>query len=359
MVEEAMRAAGANPGRSSHRMSVEADRRLIGARLLVARLFGAPSPDHVIFTLNCTDSLNIAIKGLLRPGDRVVTTSYEHNSVMRPLHRLSEQGVVVQVARPAGHFETDLGDFRRLCKQGLKAAVITHASNVTGYVHPVAEMAEAVHEGGGLLVLDAAQTAGRANIDMRELGVDVLAAPGHKGLYGPMGTGVLVLGPDIQIAPYREGGTGYRSEEDLQPVDLPFGLEAGTPNLPGIAGLEAGVRFVLEKGPAGIGAHEDALAGRLSGLLGEIPGVTVYLPGSAHASGIVSFTLDSIDVAIAGTLLDEEFGIGVRAGLHCSPAAHRAIGTFPNGTLRASFGFFNTEDDAERLVSAVKELSSD
>lgn len=356
--DKALRQTGANPGRSSHRMSVEAESIVQETRLLAAKLLGAPSPEHVIFTLNCTDSLNIAIKGLLGPEDRVVTTSFEHNSVMRPLRRLASAGLDLRIARATPDYQTDLEDFQRLCSRGITAAVVTHASNVTGYVHPIAEMSKAVHDGGGIMIVDAAQTAGRERIDMRGMGIDILAAPGHKGLYGPMGVGLLVLGEGVSLRPFREGGTGFRSEEDLQPLDLPYALEAGTTNLPGIAGLGAGLRFVLERDPESIGATEDQLTNVLAEGLASIPGVSVFLPNGKPQGGIVSFLINRLDVSLAGNLLDETFSIRVRSGLHCAPTAHRAIGTFLGGTLRASFGAFNTQADVDRLVAAVRQIST-
>ncbi|HHY46438.1 MAG TPA: aminotransferase class V-fold PLP-dependent enzyme [Firmicutes bacterium] len=356
-INECVRRLGANPGRSSHRMSIQAEQLVQEARLLLAKFFNAPSPDHVIFTLNCTDSLNIALKGLLRAGKKAITGPYEHNSVMRPLRRLQSAGVSVSVARGTEGLRVDMDHFRELCLQGVDVAVVSHASNVTGCIQPIAEMAEVVHQNGGILVLDAAQTAGTTEIDMMKLGVDVLAAPGHKGLLGPMGVGILIVGPGLEIDPFREGGTGFRSEDDFQPRDLPWGLEAGTPNLPGIAGLAAGIRFIQSVGIDSISAREAELSRALCEGLRNIHGVRVFCPVEPQ-NGIVSFTIDSYDVALAGAILDQAFGIGVRAGLHCAPATHRAIGTFPNGTLRASFGYFNHFGHVERLLSAVRQLSA-
>lgn len=357
-VDACARRAGANPGRSSHRMSVEAQQIIEETRLLVARLFNAPSPDHVVFTLNCTDSLNIALKGLVRKGHRVVTGPYEHNSVMRPLRALERSGAVVKVARAGRDLGMDVDHFAELCRAGVDVAVLAHASNVTGVVQPIDRIARMVHESGGLLVVDAAQAAGTLNIDMAELGIDVLAAPGHKGLLGPMGVGVLVLGRDVDIRPFREGGTGYRSEDDDQPTSLPWRLEAGTPNLPGIAGLGAGIRFVEAEGISSIARKESELAATLAAGLARIPGVKLFCSPGSPQTGIVSFTIDSLEVSVAGALLDEVFGISVRTGLHCAPAAHRALGTFPEGTIRASVGYFNDHDDVERLVEAVKQIST-
>ncbi len=358
-VEQAMRVRGANPGRSSHRMSMQAERIIEEARLAAAQFFNAPSAQHVVFTLNCTDSLNIVLKGLLKPGDRVVTGPYEHNSVMRPLRGLQGAGVAVAVVRGTADFRIDLDHLRSLCKDGIDYAVLSHVSNVTGCVLPIREIAEIVREGGGVLILDASQSAGVIDIDMRELGVDILAAPGHKSLLGPMGVGLLALGRDIPIKPLREGGTGIKSEGDYHPQDLPWRLEAGTANLPGIAGLLAGIEFIRSEGIGAIARHEAELAGALAAGLRAIDGARLFCDPGEPQTGVVSFVLDAVDVSLAGTILDQAFHIGVRAGLHCAPAAHQALGTFPAGTLRAGFGYFNNDQHVERLLSAVREILSD
>lgn len=355
-VNDCLRELSANPGRSSHRLSIAAERTVDEARLTIAQFFHAPAPEHVVFTLNCTDSLNIALKGLLKPGSRVLTSPYEHNSVMRPLNNLRRAGVRVEVARGTADHQIDLDHWRELCGRGVDVAVVTHASNVTGRIQPVATMAEAVHQSGGILVLDAAQTAGKTDINMAELGVDILAAPGHKGLFGPMGVGVLIVGQDLRVKPFREGGSGVHSEDELQPEALPWALEAGTPNLPGIAGLTAGVRFIQSVGVESVAAKEAELARALATGLQTIPGVRLYCDPEDPQTGIVSFTVDGQDVALLGTILDQAFSIGVRAGLHCSPAAHKAIGTFPEGTLRASVGYFNSLQDVERLLTAIRQI---
>ncbi len=357
-VEETMREFGANPGRSSHHMSQQAERILADARHAVARFFNAPSPEHVVFTLNCTDSLNIALKGLIKPGDRVVTGPYEHNSVMRPLRTLQRSGTSVAVARGTGDFQIDLDHFRQLCHAGIDFAVISHASNVTGCLLPVREIAEIVHEQGGILILDAAQSAGVVEVDMERMGIDILAAPGHKGLLGPMGVGILVLGRDISVEPFREGGTGIKSEGDYQPEELPWRLEGGTANLPGIAGLLAGIRFIESVGIDSIAGHEAELARQLVEGLKGVDGVRLFCDPLGPKTGVVSFTLDAMDVALAGTILDQAFKIGVRTGLHCAPAAHQALGTFPTGTLRASFGYFNDQSHVKRLITAVRQLTA-
>ncbi|MDP2859284.1 MAG: aminotransferase class V-fold PLP-dependent enzyme [Bacillota bacterium] len=357
-IDECLRREAANPGRSSHRMSVAAQKVLDDARLLTMRLFNAPSPHNVVFTLNCTDSLNIAIKGLARPRSRIAVGPYEHNSVARPLVRLERNGVVLLRARGTDGFLVDLDHLEDLCRDGVDLAVISHVSNVTGRVQPVKDIADIVHRSGGLLLLDAAQSAGVLSIDMHQMGIDMLAAPGHKSLYGPMGVGLLVMADNVSILPLREGGTGYRSEDDEHPSDLPWALEAGTPNLPGIAGLVAGIRFIGSVGLERISSHEVELASRLTKGLSEIPGVHPYCGTPRPETGLVSFTIGGIDSAVASVILDQKFGIALRAGLHCAPWAHRALGTLECGTLRASIGWYNTLEHIDCLISAVSVIQS-
>jgi cysteine desulfurase family protein len=338
-------------------MSVDAQRLVEETRQAVCRLVNAPAPERVIFTLNCTDALCLVLKGLVKSGDRVVTGPFEHNSVMRPLHALRRRGAQVAIAKPAGTFGIDLDHLRALCRDRVDYVVISHVSNVTGSVSPIKEIAGITHERGGLLILDAAQSAGDLDIDMQELGVDVLAAPGHKGLYGPMGTGVLVLSAALPVQPLREGGTGFQSESPEQPAEYPWRLEAGTLNLPGIAGLEAGIRFVASAGAGANATHEALLARMLADELRQIDGVSVFCD-PVPRTGVVSFRLAAAEISLTGTILDASFGIAVRAGLHCAPAAHQAIGTFPAGTVRVSFGRFNTSSDVDALVAAVRAIGS-
>jgi cysteine desulfurase/selenocysteine lyase len=354
-VDVMMREHGANPGRAAYRMSVEAQRLTDETRQQVCRLFNAPAPERVIFTLNCTDALSLVLKGLIKSGDRVVSGPFEHNSVTRPLHSLRRRGAQLAVAKSTATFGIDLDHFRELCGDRVDYVVVSHVSNVTGCVSPIKEMARIAHERGGLLILDAAQSAGDLDINMHDLGVDVLAAPGHKGLYGPMGTGVLVLSAPLPVQAFREGGTGFQSESPEQPTEYPWRLEAGTINLPGIAGLAAGIRFVGSAGVSATAMNPAMLAQVLADELRQIDGVSVFCD-PAPRTGVVSFRLDAADVALTGTILDESFGIAVRTGLHCAPAAHQAIGTFPEGTVRVSFGRFNTSSDVDALVAAVRQM---
>jgi cysteine desulfurase family protein len=338
-------------------MSKQAEQIVELARAEMCQMFNALSPGHVIFTLNCTDSLNMALKGILEPGQRVIIGPYEHNSVLRPLRRLQRLGVSLDIARSDGEFGIDHRHFGQLCSRGVNVAVLSHASNVTGAVLPVRELAERVHRQGGLVILDAAQSAGVLPIDMKEMGIDLLAIPGHKGLLGPMGTGALLLGRDLPLLPFREGGTGFKSEGEEQPTELPWRLESGTPNFPGIAGLLAGIRFIKAEGMHRISQHETALARALVSGLGEIDGVRLLSP-QAPQTGVVSFLLDACGIGEAAKSMDQVYNIGIRAGLHCSPLAHRSLGTFPKGALRASFGYFNNYTHVERLIAAVRALAA-
>jgi len=354
-VDAAMREHGANPGRGSYRMSVDSQRIVDEARQEICQMFNAPDPARVIFTLNCTDALCIALNGLIEADDYVVTGPFEHNSVVRPLYSLRRSGTDIATAKSTAAFGINLDHFRFLCRDGVDYVILSHVSNVMGSQLPVGEIAEITHEQGGLLILDAPQSAGCLEIDMQHLGVDILAAPGHKGLYGPMGTGALVLSAPISVKPFRVGGTGFKSESPEHPSEYPWRLEAGTINLPGIAGLAAGVRFVNSIGVDAIAEHEATLARTLVDGLRNIDGVTVFSE-PVPRTGVVSFRLDSADVALTGTILDGAFGIAVRTGLHCAPGTHKAIGTLPEGTVRASFGHFNTQDHVDTLIAAIREI---
>ncbi|HTO46093.1 MAG TPA: aminotransferase class V-fold PLP-dependent enzyme [Burkholderiales bacterium] len=357
-MDAAMREHGGNPGRASHRLSVAAQKLVEDARQDVRRVFNAPSAERVVFTLNCTDALCLALKGLIKPGDRVVTGPFEHNSVARPLHSLRRAGAAVTQCQATSGASIDLDHFRDLCRQGVDYVVMSHVSNVTGCMTPVGEIAAIAHERGASFILDAAQSAGSVEIDMVRLGIDALAAPGHKGLCGPMGTGVLVLSANLPVAPFREGGSGIDSASEEHPQRYPWRLEGGTLNVPGIAGLGAGVRFIECAGIRAVGEREAALARALVGGLTPIDGVRIFGSAARPETGVVSFRIDGVDVALTGAILDESYGIAVRTGLHCAPAAHRAIGSFPEGTVRVSLGPFNSEADVAALVSAVRDIAA-
>ena len=352
--------AGGNPGRSGHRLSVAAGRMVYDAREAVADLFRAADPQRVILTANATHAINLALRGYLRSGDRVVTTGVEHNAVMRPLRALAREGVRLTVVPGTADGALDLPAMCQALGAGARLVVATHANNVTGTILPISEIATLAHAAGALLLVDAAQTAGVVPLDLPASGIDLLAFTGHKGLCGPPGTGGLVFGEHVEagaFAPLICGGTGSRSESEDQPEDLPDKFEGGTPNGVGIAGLGAGVRVVLERGVDDIRAHEvEVTTSLLEGLQG-IPSVRVYGPADPQRrTAVVSFTVAGRHVSDVGLRLDEEHGVLCRVGLHCAPATHRTIGTFPTGTVRMAPGIWTTRPEVEAAVEAVRKV---
>lgn len=358
-VDQALRHAAANPGRGGYRLSLEAGRIVLAAREAAATLVGLADPARVIFTANATEAINLALFGLLSPGDRVVTTTMEHNAVVRPLRELSARGVeVVRVpADPCGFVPP--ADLQRACTPGTRLLVMTHCSNVTGTVQAIEDLGPWCRAHGILFMVDAAQSAGLLDLDMAEMAIDLLAVPGHKGLMGPPGTGFLAVGQGVSLKPLLYGGTGTHSQSDLQPEELPERLESGTLNVVGLAGLHAGLEFLSEIGLNRIRDHERQLLAQLLDGLRCIPTVTVCGPadGRRHG-GALSFTLAGVDPAAAGYQLDHTCDICVRVGLHCAPEAHRSIGTFPGGTIRVSPGWFNTAAEIETLLAAIRTLAA-
>jgi cysteine desulfurase family protein len=348
----------ANPGRAGHKMAVAAERLLDDARHRLNQLFRGPGPEHFVFTLNGTDALNIAIKGTVQPGDHVITTDLEHNSVSRPLRALELAGTIIltRVAADGGG-TIDPDDVRRAITPKTRLVALTHASNVLGTVQPVAEVGRAAREHDLLFLVDAAQTAGFVPIDVRAMNIDLLAVPGHKSLLGPTGTGALYVGPRAKLRPWREGGTGGDSASETQPREFPYFLEGGTPNVLGVAGLAAGIQYVEERGLADIHKHETELVERLWRRLEAIDGVTVYgHRDHGRRVGTVSFRSEALPAAELGGILDQAFDIAIRPGLHCAPYVHRALGTFPDGLVHVSPGPFNTAADVDRLVGALTEI---
>jgi cysteine desulfurase/selenocysteine lyase len=354
--------AGGNPGRSGHRLSVAAGRVVYDTREALAELLHAEDPLRVVLSPNVTYALNLTLHGLLSPGDRVVTTGIEHNSVMRPLRSLEATGVEVVVVPCAGDGRVDLQVMSEAVTPGTTLVVVNHASNVVGTIAPVEQIARIAHAVGALIVVDAAQTAGVLPIDVQAMGVDVLAFAGHKGLLGPTGTGGMVIARQLEPLRFRvvfSGGTGSRSEEELPPEVFPDRLEAGTPNSVGIAGLGAAVRFLLARGVADVRRHEVALTERLVSGLTEIPRVQVYGPAAAQdRTATVSFRVEGLSVSEIGWRLDQEYEIMSRVGLHCSPAAHRTLGTFPEGTVRLAPGIFTTADEIDETLLAVAAIAA-
>jgi cysteine desulfurase family protein len=354
---------GANPGRAGHRLAVEAGRIVYDTRELVAELFNAPDPLRVVFGHNVTDALNLALRGFLRLGDHVITSSMEHNSMMRPLRALEKEGIEVTVVpcSPQGFLEP--ADVEAAIQSNTVMIALNHASNVVGTLLPVAEVGRIARQHDLLLLVDTAQTGGAYPIDMQADGIDLLGFTGHKSLYGPMGTGGLIIGDRVDLArlePLVRGGTGSRSEDEEQPDFLPDMGESGTPNVVGLAGLGAGLRWVLEQSVETIRAHEVNLTRQLIARLIDIPGVTVY--GGLEASrqtATVSFNIDDMPPSEVGLRLDEEYEVMCRVGLHCTPAAHKTLGTFPVGAVRFGLAAFNTPEEVEAAVDAVAQLAQE
>jgi len=352
---------GANPGRSGHRLSVEAARTVFRARAALARLVGLDDPMRVVFCANATHALNLALQGLLRPGQHVVTTGMEHNSVMRPLRALESRGVELTVAPCSPQGVLDPEDVERALRPETALVVLTHASNVVGTILPVREVAAIARRHGALVLVDAAQSLGALPSTLPDLGADLLAFTGHKALLGPMGTGGLVIGERVDLArfePLVRGGTGSRSESQAQPDFLPDKFESGTLNVVGLAGLAAGVEWILERGVADLRAREARLTATLLTGLAELPGVRVYGTRDPDRQlSTVSFTIAGTEPGEVGRRLDEEHAIAARVGLHCSPIAHETMGTFPVGTVRFAPGAFTTDDDLARALAAVGALA--
>ena len=365
-MEEFVRASGANPGRGGHRRAVEAEGMINDTRRLLARLLGVPRPERVVFGHNATDGLNMAIKGVMRPGDHAITSVLEHNSVSRPLNRLEQDGVIAltRVPATADHL-IDPDEIARALRPNTRLVALTQASNVTGTIQPIAAIGTIVRERGALLLVDAAQSAGVVPIDCERDGIDLLAFTGHKGLLGPTGTGGLVVGERALVRTWREGGTGGDSTRPVQPEEFPHRLEGGTPNVFGIAGLREGVRLLLERGVESVLAHERGLIKVFLEAL-QRPGKLAWYGADRVLAdrngdgrvGLVSVNLPAFAPAEVGAILDEQFDIAVRPGLHCAPYAHRHLGTFPQGTVRLSAGILTTADDMRQAAAAIDEISA-
>ena len=352
-----MRDVGGNPGRSVHANGLEASRIVADTRSKAATLFGVDDESRVVFGLNCTEALNLAIKGTLRAGDHVVTSSMEHNSVMRPLSAMmQDRGVTVTRASADGAGITDPDSFRQAIRPNTALAVMVHASNVVGAIQPIEECGAIAREHGVPFLLDAAQTAGCLPLDLRTLPVDMLAFSGHKGLMGPQGVGGLCIGEGIAPVPLTHGGTGSRSTAEVQPSILPDKYESGTLNTPGLAGLGAALDFILSTTVAEIRAGMYRVGTILLDGLQALDGVVLHGPRAMHGNvGVFSFTVDGHDAGDVARQLDDR-GIMTRAGLQCAPAAHRTIGTFPHGTVRVSIGYFTTVDGVEHFLHVLEEL---
>lgn len=340
-------------------MAVAARETVEETRLLIARLINASEMERVIFTLNCTDALNLGLKGLLKLGDHVVTSCIGHNSLVRPLRKLEQEGVRVTRLPPSA--ETGVvsaQDIREAITRDTKLVVLTHASNVTGVIQPIEEYGVVARKYNLIFMVDAAQTAGKYPIDVQAGNIDLLAFSGHKGLLGPPGTGVLYVGNRVDLDSLREGGTGSYSEMEEQPATLPYRYESGTVNSVGISGLGAGLKYIFGEGLERIRAHEQYLMDRLIEGLSHMPGLTLYRAKDGFRQApLISFTIVGYEPGEVGTILDQAFDIKVRTGLHCAPAAHKTLGTYPLGTIRLSLGYFNTVDEINTTLQALEKIA--
>ena len=348
------RQMGGNPGRGASRKTMNSNSILLETREALASLFNIPDSTRIAFCLNVTEALNTGLKGILKPGDHVITTSMEHNAIARPLLSLTRRGVEWSTAKCSSDGSLDPDDIRRLIRHNTRMICVLHASNVTGTIMPIREIGIIAKEHDLLFMVDSAQTAGVLPLDVAECHIDLLAFTGHKGLLGPQGTGGLYVRPVVDIEPLKEGGTGSLSEELTQPAFMPDHLEAGTPNTPGIAGLGAGVEFILSTGLENIRSHERRLTEVLIRGLQGIDGVNIYGPLDAdQRTAVVAFNIEGIDCGEVSMRLDHEYGIITRSGLHCAPLAHRTLGTLQQGTCRLSPGYFSTDMEIEKVLRAV------
>ena len=359
-MDEFLRTKGGNPGRGSHSMALAARQTVDETRMLVARFINAPEINRVIFTLNCTDALNLGLKGLLRPGDHVVTSCIGHNSLVRPLRKLERLGVkVTWVPSSPDSGVLSPRDIEAAITKDTKLVVVTHASNVTGVIQPIEEYGAVTLRRHLIFMVDAAQTAGKYPIDVQASNIDLLAFSGHKGLFGPPGTGALYIGNRVNLDSLREGGTGSYSEEEEQPAILPDRYESGTQNSVGISGLGAGLKYIREEGLEKIIAREQSLTDSLIEGLLKIPEIVLYISKDRlKQAPVISFNIKGFTPGDVGTILDQTFDIKVRTGLHCAPMMHKTIGTFPLGTIRLSPGYFNTAEDIEITIKAIEKISS-
>lgn len=349
---EAM-ASMSSPGRGGYPAAARAADTAFQCRSELAELFGLQNPEQVVFTLNATHALNIAIKSLVPPGGRAVISGYEHNAVTRPLGALHASVAIAET--PLFDPEASAEAFERLVDANTDAVVCSHVSNVFGFIQPVEAIAELCRRKGVPLIIDASQSAGILPLNMAALGAAFIAMPGHKGLYGPQGTGVLLCGDSIPVQPLLEGGTGSLSIQQQMPDFLPDRLEAGTHNMPGIAGLLAGVRYVRRRGPHKILDHEKHLTQLAAQGLKTVPGLRLYVsPGLRDQTGVLSLTAEGKDVESLGAALADR-GFAVRSGIHCAPCAHRSAGTLDTGTVRLSFSDFNTPEEVRRLIPAIRQ----
>lgn len=357
-VDNFNRYQGGNPGRGTHRQTIQAGSILLDARESLARLFNIGDSSRIAFTANVTESLNTGLKGWLRPGDHVITTSMEHNSVARPIYALTQQGVGWTAVACSNQGVLDPEQVAQAIKPNTRMICILHASNLTGTIMPIMEVGKIARDRGIVFMVDTAQTAGVLDLDVEKQYIDILAFTGHKGLLGPQGTGGIYLKPGLQIRPLKEGGTGSQSESLEQPDCMPDRLESGTPNTPGIAGLLAGTEFILTTGRDKIRSHEQALTAALVEGLQLIDRVEVYgSTDSRQRVAVVAFNIEGMDCGELSLRLEYDYGIITRSGLHCTPLAHQTLGTLVRGACRLSPGYFTTATDIQNVLQAVYNIT--
>lgn len=358
-VVQAMTTMG-NAARGAHGGALSASRMIYGTRCKIAKFFGCSLPENVIFTANSTEALNIALNGIFVPGDHVITTDLEHNSVLRPLYRLEDQGMISLSFVPADRKgRPDFEAFESLIRENTRAIVCTHASNLTGNIIDIARVGQIARRHGLLLIVDASQTAGAVPIHMEQMNMDILCFTGHKGLMAPQGTGGLCIREGVEVRPFKVGGSGVHSYDREQPEAYPTRLEAGTLNTHGIAGLFAALDFMEETGLATIREKEQRLMARFYEGVSRIDGITVYGDFESERTAVVALNLRDYDSGAVSDALYETFGIATRAGAHCAPRMHRALGTETQGAVRFSFSWFNTEEEVDRALEALAELAKE
>lgn len=351
-----MKNYAANAGRATYDMALQASEKILETRELLRELFNIDNPFHIVFTSSATEALNIAIKGLLKPKDHVITTLTEHNSVLRPTKYMAAKGVEMTYIGSDDEGRIHLKDLRKEIRRNTKLVIVNHASNVLGTIQDIEAIGEITKRHGIFFMVDAAQSTGTLMIDVKKNNIDLLAAPGHKGLLGPQGTGFLYVNEGIKLDNFKDGGTGSETNSIDQPEYMPDKFESGTLNIPGIAGLCEGIKFIKNVGLANIRKHEDELAEYLYSELKKMEGVLLYGAGNFKESlPILSFNIESIDSATVGYLLNKK-SIAVRTGFHCAPLIHGIIGTHKHGTVRISPGYFNTMNDIEQLIKAIQEI---
>lgn len=357
-IMEVMTKYCANPGRSGHDLALEAGRIIYDSREKVANFFNIDDPMQLAFTANASMALNMGIKGALKKGDHAITSSMEHNSVLRPLHKLKEDGVIELTVVECNEDGTiDLNKLEGAIKENTKLIALTHASNVSGTKFPVEEIGEIAKRKNVLFLLDSSQTAGIYDIDVKKMNIDIMGSAGHKSMLGPQGTGILYINPEIELDTIIEGGTGSQSAFVTQPDMMPDKFETGTPNTPGIAGLGAGIDYINKVGIENIRNHEENLARKFIEELRKIDIIKIYGPEDfSKRVPVVSINIGEEDSSEVGYILNSEYGICTRPGLHCAPLTHRTLGTFEQGTVRFSFGIFNTEEEVMKAVGAIKDI---